>query len=111
MDAARETVQQAAQHNAHALQVLARAIDCIGSCRFPAFFLNHRGGETVIVHARPLALLTSMAMRDLTVKEAAEAHGISVHTATKQLDAIRKALGANTNYHALYLAMQIGLIE
>jgi len=92
------------------LNILGRAIDHIGTRKFPEHFarcLNKRGA----LNPRPLLLLTLIATENLTLAEAAARMGISLHTANKQMAAAKQALGATTQASAVYLAMKAGLIE
>lgn len=93
-----------------ALTLLARAIDRIGATRFPGHFFRckERCGP---LNPRPLLLLTLIATENMTIAEAANKMGISLHTANKQMAAAKQALGASTQASAVYLAMKEGLIE
>lgn len=94
-----------------ALQLLAEAIDYIGTRKFPTFFLGKAESQEIIIHPKPLMLLNTLARHDLTLDQTADKIGISIHTADKHIAAVKKALGATTTTGAIYKAIKAGLID
>lgn len=94
-----------------ALSQLAKAVDAVGTRRFPDFLPGADDSRASLINPRPLLLLTMIARENLTIAEAAARMGISLHTANKQMAAAKQALGASTQASAVYLAIKEGLIE
>jgi DNA-binding CsgD family transcriptional regulator len=104
-------VQQLASRNTVALQILARAVDHIGTRRFPKLFLDKLESQEVVINPRPLQLLTTMAKDNMTLNEAAIKLNMALSTANQHIAAIRNALDANSTVAALYRAIKAGLID
>jgi DNA-binding CsgD family transcriptional regulator len=102
---------QLVEQNKEELQVLAQAIDHIGTRKFPTDFLGAAENRKIAINSRPLELLRVMAAENLTLNDAAKRLHISVSTANQHVAAARSALDANTNLTALYRAMKEGLID
>lgn len=104
-------IQQLTSNNKIALQILARAIDHIGTRRFPKHFLDLSEGREIVISPRPLQLLATMAKENMTLNEAAAKLNMALSTANQHISAIRSALDANSTVAALYRAMKADLID
>lgn len=93
------------------LDQLTRAIDYVGTRKFPSSFLNSKELSDIMVTPKPLELLNTLAKDNITLKNAANQLGISLDTANKHIANIKHALGANTQAAAVYRAIKEGLIE
>jgi predicted DNA-binding protein (UPF0251 family) len=93
------------------LQLLGKAIDYIGLCKFPDFFLRDNENRKILIHPRPLMLLNTLAKENLSLNQAAEKMCISIDTVNKHVAAAKKALGAKTIANAVYRAVKEGLID
>jgi DNA-binding NarL/FixJ family response regulator len=105
-----DNIRANAKKNGLLCQLLATAIDSVITMKFPRFYLAHEGSPAVKICPKPLLLLTQMARTGLNVKRAALALNMSEDTVNKHIRAAKDALGAKTTAHAVYLAIQRGLI-
>jgi hypothetical protein len=106
----KEKIQANARKNGLLCQLLATAIDSVMTTKSPHFYVNHEGSVAVKICPKPLLLLTQMARTGLNVKRASHALNMSEDTVNKHIRAAKDALGAKTTAHAVYLAIQRGLI-
>jgi DNA-binding CsgD family transcriptional regulator len=104
-------VQRRVDRHRPALDILARAVDQIGSQRFDTHFHRPKTRRQAIINAKPLALLDMLANHNITLNEAAERLHISISTANQQIAAAKRALGANTTAAAIIQALKLGLIR
>ena len=93
------------------LDLLAQAIDYVGTRKFPNFFLCENESQKIIITPKPLVLLNMLAQDDLTLIQTADKLSISIHTADKHISAVKKALGTSTIHGAIYKAIKVGLID
>ena len=87
------------------LRVLADAVSFISETHY----LPSRPSENI--KAKPLKLLCTMAMHDVSLAEAAENLCISLDTANKHMALAKRAMGTNSQANAVYLAIRRGLIN
>ncbi len=92
------------------LHLLADAIDFIGTCKFPDYFLHATESRDIQIAPKALRVLTLLANEDLTLKQAADRLSISVDIAQRHVAAARKAFGVSTTNRAVYYALSKGLI-
>lgn len=93
------------------LQILAKAIDAIITEKFPELLIVHdEREETIAINPGPLRVLDTLANSDLKVSQVANKLCISIVTANKHLEAVRKVLGVKTNFAAIRKAVMKGLI-
>lgn len=59
---------------------------------------------------KSLKVLSTLAMHDVTLKQAADLLCISIDTANQHVALARRALGVRNTNHAIYVATQNGLI-
>lgn len=104
-------IQKLTSQNRVALRILARAIDHIGTRRFPKLFLGESESREIVISPRPLQLLTTMAKENMTLSEAALHLNMALSTANQHIAAIRNALDANSTVAALYRAIKADLID
>ena len=95
----------------HVVRDLGDAINYVGTRKFPDSFLFLRKTQEIKITPRPLRVLETLAADDLTLLEAAEKLGISIHTADKHSAAVRSALNTRTIQGAVYKAKKLGLIQ
>ncbi len=106
----REEFRQIVEAKKSELRSLATAIDYIGSNKFPDSFCA-RDDEAFTISQRPLELLNTLAKENVSLKHAAKRMFISLDTANKHIASVKRALGANTQASAVYLAIKKGLIH
>jgi DNA-binding CsgD family transcriptional regulator len=106
-----EQIHQLASRSKVELQIIARAIDHIGTRRFPKWFLGASESQEILISPRPLQLLTTMAKGNMTLNEAAAHLNMAISTANQHIAAIRNALDANSTVAALYRAIKADLID
>lgn len=99
------------EKNKEELRLLVKAIDYVGTRKFPEFFIGTKESPQVVISPRPLQLLTVMAQQNLQLKQAADVLCIGIDTANKHMAAVKQALGANTPASAVYRAIKEGLID
>ena len=95
------------------LQLLCDAIDFVQTQKFADVFLGREIEENKVVNInpKPLRVLYTLANNDFTIGQVADELCISVVTANKHLESVRRAFGARTNYSAIKQAVQSGLIR
>ncbi len=93
------------------LYLLAEAIDYIGSTKFPELFTAKPSRREMFGKSKPLQLLTTLASKNLTLKEASKVHFISLDTANKHVALAKSLLGVRTLPTAVYTAIKQGLIS
>lgn len=93
------------------LLALTRAIDFVGTKKFPAFFLSKGESKKILIDSGPLELLRVMVQEDVKLFEAAKRMNVSRHTANRWMKCIRNDLQASTTARAIYLALKAGLID
>lgn len=99
-----------ATDNRHLLHILCKAVDYVGTVKFPSFFLDS-GSTEVKIFPKPLRLLVLLAREDLTLNDAAARLGITRSTANAHVAAIKNAFGTRTLWGSVFKAMQLGLID
>ena len=100
------------QNNRTQVHKLAEVIDCLSTAKFPDLYPKPIDGRSEVkISSRPMRLLTALARDDLTLNEAAEKMGISIHTANQHVATARRAFGAKTNTGAIYRAFKTGLLK
>lgn len=87
------------------LKLLADAVNFVSQTKFSP----SKQAESIKV--KPLRLLNTMAMHDLSLAEAADSLCISLDTANKHMALAKQALGTNSQANAIYLAISKGLIN
>jgi hypothetical protein len=96
--------------NRQLLHILCKAVDYVGTVKFPSFFLDS-GSPEVKIFPKPLRLLALLAKEDLTLNDAATQLGITRSTANAHVAAIKNAFGTRTLWGSVFKAMQLGLIN
>ena len=94
------------------LELLSEAIDMVASRNFPDFIgLNKKAEKpTYKINPAPLRALQVMANNDFNIQLLADSLSISVVTANKHLETVRKNLGVRTTHAAIKKAILNGLI-
>jgi hypothetical protein len=93
------------------LQIIGRAVDYVGTRKFPESFLDAEESRTIKITPKPLRLLTAIAQQNLTLAEIAKKLHITQSAANQQMAAAKAAFGAKTIGHAIYCALKAGLID
>ncbi len=101
----REEFALSIQRYSTLLRVLADAVSFISETQF----LPSRPEDDI--KAKPLKLLCTMAMHDVSLAEAAENLCISLDTANKHMALAKRAMGTTSQANAVYLAVRKGLIN
>jgi predicted DNA-binding protein (UPF0251 family) len=96
--------------NQKLLQILCKAVDYVGTAKFPRFFLDSASTE-IKIFPKPLRLLVLLAKEDLTLNDAAASLGITRSTANAHVAAIKNAFGTRTLWGSVFKATQLGLID
>jgi DNA-binding CsgD family transcriptional regulator len=96
--------------NQQLLHILCKAVDYVGTVKFPHYFLDS-GSSDVKIFPKPLRLLILLAKEDLTLNDAAARLGITRSTANAHVAAIKNAFGTRTLWGSVFKAMQLGLIN
>ncbi|MBL4800481.1 MAG: autoinducer binding domain-containing protein [Emcibacter sp.] len=98
---------------AHAprLLLLAKLILQSGKRKFKATFDRAANPPKIKITPKPLRVLQTLALDDLTLIQAAEKLGISIHTADKHSAVSKQAFGASTLHGAVYKAIQANMIR
>lgn len=87
-------------------QLLGEQIDFVCSTKFADLFLEPDESRVIQINPRPLEVLTLMAKEGLRPREIAERLNLVEGTVNAHISAAQKALGADTNAHAVYLAIK-----
>ena len=93
------------------LSLLIDAVAYFSISKFPQEVLSDGSEGDIKITAKPLRLLNVIATEGLMLKEAAQKLCISLDTANKHIAVAKKALGACTLAHAVYLAFIHGLLD
>ena len=105
----KDFARRAETHKNH-LHILCKAVDYVGTLKFPHLFLDNIPTE-IKIFPKPLRLLTLLAKEDVTLQEAADIMGITRSTANAHVAAIKEALSTKTLWGSVFKASQLGLIE
>jgi DNA-binding CsgD family transcriptional regulator len=106
-----EAMRHFAEKHVPQLQVMASIIASSLSKRFQRVPFRCKTTTKPLINPRPLKMLATLANNDYVIFQAAESLHISVVTANKHLETVRKLLGVRTNYAAIKKAVQEGYIE
>lgn len=93
------------------LQVMASIIAASLSERFHGVPFRRKATMKPVINTKPLKVLTALANSDHTILQVANGLHISIVTANKHLESVRKNLGVKTNYAAIKKALREGYIE
>lgn len=92
------------------LLLLCESIDWATVHNFPDLFLAAEN-DSVVINPKPLLVLSTLANNDLNISQVADRLNISVVTANKHLETVRRSLAVRTNYAAIKKAVVKGLIN
>jgi len=93
------------------LTALVKAIDFVGTKKFPAFFLSELEGNHYLINPERLELLQIMVRDDLKLIDAAKRLNVSRDIANRWIKSIKRRLQVDTTARAIYLAVKAGLID
>lgn len=99
------------EKNKSQLMALARAIDFVGTKKFPEFFLSDLENKQIVINPNPLQLLQIMVQQDVKLIDAAKVMDVSRHAANRWIKCIKDDLKVNTTARAIYLLLKAGLIK
>jgi len=100
-----------AEMQAPQLQVIAGVIAATLSKHFRGVPFRAKTTMKPLINPKPLRVLMTLANSDYSILQVADCLHISVVTANKHLESVRKTLGVRTNYAAIKKALCEGYIE
>ena len=93
------------------LQVMASIISAAMGDRFKGVPFRRKATMKPLINSKPLRVLMTLANNDCSISQVADRLHISVVTANKHLESVRKNFGVKTNYAAIKRALREGYIE
>lgn len=103
--------QRCVARSCFGLHILARAIDHVGTSRFPSHLLDPTESSRAVLRPRAIDLLNTLAWDNLTLQDSADKLCMSIVTANKHIRAIKQAFQVNTLTSAVYRAIKAGIVD
>ena len=110
-EATLEAMHMLAEIQMPQLQVMASIIAAAMGERFLGVPFRCKSAVKPFVNSKPLRVLMTLANNDFNISQVANNLHISVVTANKHLEYVRKTFGVKTNYAAIKRALREGYIE